>query len=266
MKNFITISALIFGMSLFAQVGIGTVTPNTKSMLDVSSTSDGTTYRGLMPPRVPTITNRNSIAPGATDKGLTIFVEEIDCLQIWNGTAWENIHCLNNVAFSGVAQNFDLGNTWGYSSDVAFFNNGINGFYGITDASNSIFSNLTSLTNNFLGIRDLDDTEDGNGTTGLATLTFNSIDVSSALTGVTVAFDYQTYRMDNGDDAFYTIVIDGVPQTPVQFINGSGDSSNSGTISLPIAGGTSTVLLILEFEQDGAADVFGFDNFVINPN
>ena len=267
MKFSFTSIAFLFCFSLFARVGIGTTTPNTKSMLDVSSTSDGgTSYRGLMPPRVPTILNRNSIAPGSTDKGLTIFLEETNCLQIWNGTAWENIHCLNSVAFTGVVQNFDLGNTWGYVSDIPFFDNGTDGFYGITDASNSIFSNLTTLTNQFLGIRDLDD-EGDNGTNGLATITFNSIDVSSALGGVTVSFDYQFFRLDTGDNAFYTLVIDGTPQATIQFINpGMADQSASGTISVPVSGGTSTVQLILAFDQNGDTDVFGFDNFVISPN
>lgn len=79
----------------FAQVGIGTTNPSTKSMLEVSSTSDGgTTYKGLMPPRVPTIADRNAINPGFSDFGLLVFVEESGCLNMWDGDSWENVSCV----------------------------------------------------------------------------------------------------------------------------------------------------------------------------
>ncbi|MAM28853.1 MAG: hypothetical protein CMC13_07500 [Flavobacteriaceae bacterium] len=261
------ISLLVYSEIGFCQVGIGTVTPSPSSALDISATADGgISYKGMLLPRVPTIANRNTITPNTTtDRGLLIFYGASNCLQIWNGTAWENIHCLNEITFGGFAQNFDLNTTWGYTSDVAFFDNGIDGFFGITDASNSIFSNLTTLTNNFLGIRDLDD--EGNGTTGLATITFNSIDVSSALGGTSVAFDWEYFRLDTGDNAYYQFVIDGIPQTQVQFINPTtGDQSDDGSVVVLIPGGTTTVQLILQFEQNGQDDVFGFDNFRIFEN
>ena len=164
-----------------AQVGIGTTTPSIASALDINATSNGgLTYKGMLLPRVPTIANRSTINPNATsDTGMLLFLEQTQCIQMWNGGSWEDIHCLNSIEFGGFAQNFDLATSWGYTSDVPFFDNGIDGFFGITDASNSIFSNLTSLTNNFLGIRDLDD--EGNGTSGLATLTFNTINVFQKL-------------------------------------------------------------------------------------
>ncbi|MAN58593.1 MAG: hypothetical protein CMC08_02005 [Flavobacteriaceae bacterium] len=75
-----------------AQVGIGTVTPAASSMLEISSTSDGgNTYKGLMPPRVPTSLARDAINPGYSDFGLLVFVEETGALQIWDGDTWENI-------------------------------------------------------------------------------------------------------------------------------------------------------------------------------
>jgi hypothetical protein len=264
MKNyFLNVFFAFSSTLLLAQVGVGTTTPSAASMLEISSTSDGgITYKGLMPPRVPDVTARDAIAATSTDIGLTVFVDNIDCLQIWNGTSWENIHCNNNVAFIGVVQNFDLGTSWGYTTDVPFFDNGVLGFYGITNASNSIFSNLTTLTNDFLGVRDLNDTEDGNGTDDFATITFNTIDVSSSLGGVTVAFDYDFFEFDNGDDAEYILIIDGISQTPVTLINGSGDLSLSGSISESIPGGTFSVALQVRIKQNGD-DVGGFDNFRI---
>jgi len=249
-----------------AQVGIGTISPASSSMLEISSSSDGgLSFGGLMPPRVPTIADRNSILPALADKGLMVFVDESDCLQLWNGSAWENIHCLNTTTLTGTYQNFDLSTSWGHNSDVPFFDNGSGGFFGITDSSNGGFSNITTLTNNFLGILDLDD-EGVNGTSGFATITFNILDTSAALSGATLTFDYEFFEFDTGDDAFYTVSIDGIPQTEVQLINGLTDLSLNGNVLINIPPGTLNVGLSIRIRQDGAGDYAGFDNFALVPN
>ncbi len=260
-------SLVLFGTYMsYAQVGIGTTSPTSTSMLEISSTSDGgATYKGFMPPRVPTILNRNAINPTVADEGLIVFVEENECLQIWNGSSWEDIHCLNSISFASVFQNFDLSTSWGYTSDIPFFDNGADGFYGITNSTNGGFSNITTLTNNFLGILDLDD-EGTNGTAGFATITFNTINVSAASTGVSLSFDYEFFEFDTGDDAFYTVTIDGIPQTEVQLINGLADLSLNGTISVNAPPGTTTIGLSIRIKQNGAGDYAGFDNFAIVPN
>ncbi len=96
--------SIFLGMALWAsqvigQVGIGTSSPSRVSMLEVSSTADfGTTYRGLMPPRVPDISARDAINAGFADYGLLVFVTDNGydegCLQIWDGDSWENIACV----------------------------------------------------------------------------------------------------------------------------------------------------------------------------
>lgn len=94
----------IFGLTLvtsafYGQVGIGTTTPSSASMLEVSSTSDyGLTYQGFMPPRVPDVAARNAIDPSASDVGLMIYVNSNGCLQMWSGTVWINIRCTNNAS------------------------------------------------------------------------------------------------------------------------------------------------------------------------
>ena len=249
-----------------AQVGIGTISPSSASMLDISSSSDGgVTFGGFLPPRVSTIANRNSITPTIADKGLILYVEESECLQLWNGTSWENIHCLNTISLTGTYQNFDLNTSWGYSSDVPFFDNGSGGFYGVTNNSNGGFSNITTLTNNFLGIMDLDD-EGVNGTASFAVITFNTVDISSALSGATLSFAYEFYEFDTGDDAFYTVTIDGIPQTEVQLINGLSNLSLAGTVNINIPAGTLNVGLSIRIRQDGVGDFAGFDNFALVPN
>ena len=251
---------------LYAQVGIGTTTPASSAMLEISSSSNGgLSFGGFIPPRVSTIANRNSIAPAGSDKGLIVFVDETDCLQLWNGSAWENIHCLNTAIPAGTYQNFDLSTSWGHSSDVPFFDNGSSGFFGITDSSNGGFSNLTSLTNNFLGILDLDD-EGVNGTSGFATITFNTINTASALNGLTLTFDYEFYEFDIGDDAFYTVFIDGIAQPEIQLINGLTNLSLIGSVLINIPAGTLSVGLSIRIRQDGAGDYAGFDNFALTPN
>ena len=266
MRILVFLFLLVLSCSLYAQVGIGTITPTSSSMLEISSSSDGgLSYGGFMPPRVPTIANRNSILPALADKGLIVFVAEIDCLQLWNGSAWENIHCLNTTLPTGTYQNYDLSTNWGHSSDVPFFDNGSSGFFGITDSSNGGFSNITSLTNNYLGVLDLDD-EGVNGTSGFATITFNTIDTSAALSGLTLSFDYEFFEFDTGDDAFYTVTIDGTPQTEVQLINGLSNLSLSGSVLVNIPAGTLSVGLSIRIRQDGAGDYAGFDNFALVPN
>ncbi len=258
-------SFLFICIQLHGQVGINTTSPSPASILEISSTQDNIHFGGFLPPRVPSIANRNSIGTSFSDIGLLVFVDEVQCLQLWNGTTWEDIHCLNEVSLTGVYQNFDLNTSWGYVSDVVFFDNGTDGFFGITDTSNGGFSNLTTLTNNFLGILDLDD-EGLNGTPGFATITFNTIDISGAAAGGTLSFSYEFFEFDTGDDAYYTVIIDGVAQPEVQLINGLSDLSLSGNETVPIPPGTSTVGLSIRIRQDGAGDYAGFDNFALIPN
>lgn len=82
-----------------SQVGVGTITPSTKAMLEVSSTSNnGATFKGFMPPRVASIADRDAINPGFRDFGLMVFTEATGCLQIWDGDSWEDISCVTVAA------------------------------------------------------------------------------------------------------------------------------------------------------------------------
>lgn len=100
MKKLLLFFAVAFvATTVFAQVGIGTTTPSPKAMLEIAATSDGgTTYKGFMPPRVPSIAARDAINPGYADYGLMVFVMDTTtnqgCLQIWDGDSWENIYCI----------------------------------------------------------------------------------------------------------------------------------------------------------------------------
>lgn len=89
-----------------AQVGINTTTPSNAAALDVNAGDAVTGYRGLMPPRVPTDVERDDITPAIGDAGLLVFVESTGCLNIWNGTAWEDVYCL------GGGSSVVSGNVW----------------------------------------------------------------------------------------------------------------------------------------------------------
>lgn len=97
LKNyFLFFAMLMLVTDFYCQVGIGTTTPSPASMLEVSSQTDGEgPYRGFMPPRVPDITARDLIDPEVEDIGLMVFIQNIGCLQIWDGNNWKNGMCLN---------------------------------------------------------------------------------------------------------------------------------------------------------------------------
>lgn len=100
----------ILAQCSYAQVGIGTTTPDPSAALDISST-DG----GLLLPRM-NIAQRDAIVTPAT--GLLIYLIDgsQQCLQVYNGTGWENIYCpttntipyATNVGYSGT---LSIGNT-----------------------------------------------------------------------------------------------------------------------------------------------------------
>jgi len=263
--------AVLIALNLQGQVGIGTTSPSPAAMLEVSSQTNGTgPIRGILLPRVMDISARNSINANNSDVGLMVFVEDVGCLQLWNGSGWESVHCINAAGVVDLFQNFDLNTTWGYTSDVSFFDNGPQGFYGVTNAANGLFSNLTTLTNNFLGILDLNDTESGNGTSSFATISFNTINVSAASKGLILSFNYDFFEFDGGDSAYYTVVIDGVDQPEILLIEGATGGgtgiSSTGIISEAIPPGTTSVSLKIRIKQNGQADAAGFDNFALVAN
>lgn len=93
---FLFFTVVLAATPVWAQVGIGTTTPSSKAMIEIASTSDGGgTYKGLMPPRVPSIAARDAINPGYADFGLMVYVVDLPnnrgVLQIWDGDSWEDI-------------------------------------------------------------------------------------------------------------------------------------------------------------------------------
>lgn len=83
MKKLIPLFLILFSMNSFAQIGIGTETPNAAAILDITSTN-----RGLLLPRMTT-TQRNAIASPVA--GLTIYNTTSNCMNIFNGAGWNEL-------------------------------------------------------------------------------------------------------------------------------------------------------------------------------
>ena len=74
------LSILLGQITMYAQVGIGTTSPNASAALDISSTT-----KGLLIPRMTTA-QRNTIASSAA--GLIILNLDDQCIDIFDGTNW----------------------------------------------------------------------------------------------------------------------------------------------------------------------------------
>jgi Flp pilus assembly pilin Flp len=81
-KTILILTLLCAATSIQAQVGIGTTSPETTSILDLTSTT-----KGFLPPRM-TSTQRDAIASPVA--GLMIWCTETLELQVYNGTRWIN--------------------------------------------------------------------------------------------------------------------------------------------------------------------------------
>lgn len=85
-KTLIILSiALLAAATTKAQIGIGTNTPNGKSILDLSSTT-----KGLLVPRM-TATERIAINPANPAKGLLVYDLDSSAYMSWNGSIWQKL-------------------------------------------------------------------------------------------------------------------------------------------------------------------------------
>ena len=76
-----TVLIIFTNLSLFSQVGIGTTNPDTSSILDITSTT-----QGVLTPRMTTV-QRNAISSPA--EGLLVFDTDESVFYFYNGGSWE---------------------------------------------------------------------------------------------------------------------------------------------------------------------------------
>lgn len=93
MRNFLFFSlALILSNLSIAQIGIGTTTPSSSAVLDLTSTS-----KGLLFPRVP-----NTGAVAGAVSGLIIFDLSANCLKVYQNGTWSD--CLGTTSIPGIVE------------------------------------------------------------------------------------------------------------------------------------------------------------------
>ncbi len=127
-KLFLLAATILFFAEInFAQVGIGTATPNTSAQLDVTSTN-----KGLLMPRMTTA-QRTAIASPAN--GLIVFDITTNSFWYYNGTAWA-------VLSAGSSTNY-----WTAGASDIFNNN--TGNVGIGTATPLVKLSVQTGTGNY---------------------------------------------------------------------------------------------------------------------
>lgn len=120
-KHLLSALLLLATVSIQAQVGIGTATPDASAQLDVSSTT-----KGFLPPCM-TSTQRDAIASPAA--GLIIYNTTINAFQVYNGTAWySTVHFIGESYGGGIVfyvydngQHGLIAATADYSTDIRWY-------------------------------------------------------------------------------------------------------------------------------------------------
>lgn len=94
MKRFITFCFFVLSYSIaFAQIGIGTLTPNSSSILDLNATD-----KAFLPPRMTSI-QRNLITNPTV--GMVIYNTDSACIEIYRGSSWFNLCSVSPPLYSG---------------------------------------------------------------------------------------------------------------------------------------------------------------------
>ena len=141
--KFMTTIALLWGLQLHAQIGIGTVNPSANAALDVNSTD-----KGLMLPRLADTTNISN--PSA---GLVIFNMQTKGLAFHNGNRWHSLSTNNATATVDSITYFIIYGTGGFSNRAHLLTAISNGIARPGDVANLINIELTKpLDDNSIAI------------------------------------------------------------------------------------------------------------------
>jgi len=85
MKTFFFTITFVVAITLtgFAQIGMGTATPNPSSILDLTSTN-----KAFLPPRMNTAQRTAIASPVA---GMLVYNTDSTCIETYSGTKWINL-------------------------------------------------------------------------------------------------------------------------------------------------------------------------------
>lgn len=138
---------IIIGITLlisqlgYAQVGIGTSTPHSSSILDVSSPS-----KGFLPPRISSDSQISS-----PTEGLTIYDISDKCINVYTGSAWVNLCAGNSGTGGGTTTNTELHlSCEDVYSDLLTFGNDAIQYSGIHNGTFQKFSAHLSSDGSYL--------------------------------------------------------------------------------------------------------------------
>lgn len=157
---------------------------------------------------------------------------------------------------------------WLYSTSVPTFDNGWgNGFFGVINSADASPLASGSFVNNIFGENDLND-NNGDGTTGFASLDFVTVDISG-YSDVNFSFDWEVVGYNvSSDRVEYEIFFDGVSQgRNVLFeggVDGIEDASDTFTLSVPDT--VSEVAFSYFIQNDGLTGYSGLDNVKLTGN
>ena len=166
-------------------------------------------------------------------------------------------------------QNFDeTSPVWNFTTDVPFFDNGSDGFFGVHDGDNDGDPNDTGIAinagslefinieNDFLFINDLND-EGDNGTNSEAIISFEDVDLQ-IYRNVYITFDYELVGFGTADYIRYEIIEDGI-STLIEEL----PKSETGTSTITIKNSTKILSFRFIIKQNGQVDFAAIDNVTI---
>ena len=128
-QPFLFAAMLFIYLPVYAQVGIGTATPNASAKLDISSTT-----QGLLVPRLTT-TQRNAISAPAT--GLLIYNTDNAAIETFTGTTgeWMTI----GIGKGNISDNTAMGVN-ALSNNSAGHYNTAHGYYALYSSSTGFYN------------------------------------------------------------------------------------------------------------------------------
>lgn len=139
---------LLMGLLLISsvavcQIGIGTLTPNSHAVLDLTSSAPN--HKGLLIPRM-TATERTAMSLSAPEAGMMVYQTTVPKgLYTYDGAAWLSNSPVETGSLTGATLRWD-GTKWGSATNL--FNQGTTIGIGITSPNTMLHIHTTSITNN----------------------------------------------------------------------------------------------------------------------
>jgi hypothetical protein len=116
---FLFLTFIYFNSKAQPNVGIGTITPNSKAALEIVSPGNN---QGILIPRL-TATQRLTIAVGAAENSLLVYDKDSAAYMYWNGAVWKLILSTStsvtaNNGLTKTGSNFKLGGSLTAATDI----------------------------------------------------------------------------------------------------------------------------------------------------